>query len=33
MSFVYPLENPAQIEVATFVAKIEVPLHRQDWPG
>ncbi len=33
MSFVHSLENLAQIKVATFVTKIELPLHRQHRSG
>jgi hypothetical protein len=30
---VYAIENVAKIEVAAFVLKIKMALHRQHWPG
>jgi hypothetical protein len=33
MTLVHPIENVAKIEVAAFVLKIKMALHRQHWPG
>jgi hypothetical protein len=33
MAIIHALKNSAEIEVPTFMSKIEVSLHRQRWPG